>query len=725
MNNKQPQKQPENKNVFKNKNMFLIIVVIIGVMLLLNMYNAEYDSDKVSRTEFLEWMEDPSVRIQELKLQKSMDGVIITGTRFLNSEELTKQEGKQGFFNNLKRTNQSGKAPFRTHMLETPNEMIQKWEADKKLSVEIIHDSNGWLEHIFAFLPLILIIAFFWFIMSRQGNQGGRGLFSMGKSRAKMLNPDKPKTTFKDVAGCDEAKEELQEVVEFLKNPKKYTRLGAKLPKGALLLGNPGTGKTLLARAVAGEAGVPFFSMSGSDFVEMFVGVGASRVRDLFDTGKKHAPCIIFIDEIDAVGRQRGAGVGGGHDEREQTLNQLLVEMDGFSSNEGVILIAATNRADVLDKALLRPGRFDRQINVDTPDLKGREAILKVHLSKRKVPLDADVDLRTIAKGTPGLSGADLENLINEACLLSARYNNKKVSMIDFEEAKDKIMIGAERRSRVMTEEEKRATAFHEAGHCLINHLMEHADPVHKLTIIPRGQALGISFSIPEKDFYTRDKRYFEDRIAIALAGRAAEILVFNQKNTGAYNDIQQATEIARRMVTAWGMTEELGPINYEPRESGYTEIKDFANTTVERIDSIVRGIIDEQMSRVDKLLSENRAKLDALAKALLEHEVLDRAEILKVIDDGEALESTKKSRQYAKMKKMREEKERNKDKEQAIELAIEELERARENNEIPAKPEQEETEVVEEEVEEATEEKDKPKAESRPSGQPTPNPEP
>src|SRR5690606_35028467 len=378
--------------------------------------------------------------------------------------------------------------------------------------------------------------------------------------RAKLLSEVQNKVTFADVAGIDESKDELEEIVAFLKDPKKFTRLGGRIPKGVLLLGPPGTGKTLLAKAVAGEADVPFFSMSGSDFVEMFVGVGASRVRDLFEQSKKNAPCIIFIDEIDAVGRQRGAGLGGGHDEREQTLNQLLVEMDGFTANDGVILIAATNRPDVLDPALLRPGRFDRQVVVDLPDARGREGILRVHLDKRKVPLEADVDPAQIAKGTPGLSGADLENLVNEACLLAARFGNEKVAMVDFEEAKDKIMIGTERASRILGEEERRTTAYHEAGHAIVSLHGKYADPLHKITIIPRGRALGITFQLPEKEAYTVDSRFVLDKIAILMRGRGAELLMFNQMNTGASNDIERATELARKYVCEWGMSE-LGPV--------------------------------------------------------------------------------------------------------------------------------------------------------------------
>jgi cell division protease FtsH len=473
--------------------------------------------------------------------------------------------------------------------------------------------------------------------------QGGpKGLFSFGKSKAKLLSGDRPKVTFSDVAGADEAKQELQEIIEFLKDPAKFQKLGGKIPKGALLLGAPGTGKTLLARAVAGEAGVPFFSMSGSDFVEMFVGVGASRVRDLFDQGKKSAPCIIFIDEIDAVGRHRGAGLGGGHDEREQTLNQLLVEMDGFESNDGVILLAATNRPDVLDPALLRPGRFDRQIVVDIPDVKGREGILKVHT--RKIPLTEDVNLSVLARGTPGLSGADLANMVNEAALLGARRNHIKVTMQDFEDAKDKVMMGTERRSLVISEEEKKATAYHESGHALVGKLVPGSDPVHKMTIIPRGLALGVTHYLPIDEKHTYSKKYLETKLLHILGGRVAEKLVFNELTTGAGNDIERATELARKMVCEWGMSERLGPLTFGKKEGQIflgREIathRDYSEDTAQEIDKEVRRIVEEAEEETTKLLSANLDKLHLLANALLEKEILDGEEIDKILR-GEKLE--------------------------------------------------------------------------------------
>jgi cell division protease FtsH len=498
----------------------------------------------------------------------------------------------------------------------------------------------SWTTLLLTFSPWLIFI-FVWLFMIRQMQGGPKGLFSFGKSKAKLLTENKPKVTFADVAGADEAKEELREVIEFLKEPAKFQKLGGKIPKGALLLGPPGTGKTLLARAVAGEAGVPFFSMSGSDFVEMFVGVGASRVRDLFDQGKRNAPCIIFIDEIDAVGRHRGAGLGGGHDEREQTLNQLLVEMDGFESNEGVILIAATNRPDVLDPALLRPGRFDRQIVVDAPDVKGREGILKVHT--RKIAIAGEVNLEVLARGTPGLSGADLANLVNEAALLAARRNREKVMMVDFEDAKDKVMMGTERRSLVISEKEKETTAYHEAGHALVARLIPGTDPVHKVTIVPRGRALGLTSYLPVDERHTYSKDYLEGRMAFMLGGRAAELLVFDQLTTGAGNDLERATDLARRMVCEWGMSEKMGPLTYgKKREEIFlgreiSQHRDYSEETAQMIDGEVKRIIVEAEEKAQKLLADNIDKLKRIAVALLEREILDGHEVDQLIN-GEDL---------------------------------------------------------------------------------------
>jgi cell division protease FtsH len=482
-------------------------------------------------------------------------------------------------------------------------------------------------------LPWMILIGL-WLFFWRQVQQGGNRAFAFGKSRAKQLTADTPKVTFADVAGCDEAKVELQEIIEFLKDPQRFQRLGGRLPKGVLLVGPPGTGKTLLARAVAGEAGRPFFSMSGSDFVEMFVGVGASRVRDLFETGKSHAPCIIFIDEIDAVGRHRGAGLGGGHDEREQTLNQLLVEMDGFESNEGVILIAATNRPDVLDPALLRPGRFDRQIVVDMPDVRGREMILRVHA--RKIPLADNVRLDVIARATPGLAGADLANIVNEAALLAARRNRTSVMMDDFEDAKDKVMLGVERKSLVLSEEERRLTAYHEAGHALVSLRVPGLDPVHKVSIVPRGRALGITFSLPEEDRHNYTREYIHGRLAMAYGGRVAEELVFGREKvtTGAAQDIEQATEMARRMVTLFGMSDAVGPIAVGDREQQIflgreiAQRREVSERTAEVVDAEIKRILQDAYDRARNILQQDMATLHRMAATLLERETLDREDV-------------------------------------------------------------------------------------------------
>jgi len=484
-------------------------------------------------------------------------------------------------------------------------------------------------------LPWILIIAFWIIIMRRMqsgGAGGGKNIFSFGKSKAKLLSETGTKVTFNDVAGADEAKEELSEIIEFLKTPAKFQKLGGKIPRGVLLLGPPGTGKTLLARAVAGEAGVPFFSISGADFVEMFVGVGASRVRDLFEQGKKNAPCIIFIDEIDAVGRHRGAGLGGGHDEREQTLNQLLIEMDGFEQNNGVIIIAATNRPDILDPALLRPGRFDRQVVVDRPDVKGREGILKVHT--RKTPLANDISIDIIAKGTPGFSGADIANLVNEAALLAARRNSDNVTMNDFEEAKDKVMMGTARRSLIISDKEKKTTAYHESGHVIVAKMIPESDPVHKVTIIPRGRALGVTTYLPIDEKHTYSKEYLEAMLAYAMGGRAAEKLIFNEYTTGASNDIDRATSMARRMVCEFGMSEKLGPISYGQKQEEIflgreiNQHRDYSESTQILIDDEIKRIIQSGMDKAERLLNENIDKLHIMSDALLERETLDSFEI-------------------------------------------------------------------------------------------------
>ncbi len=487
-----------------------------------------------------------------------------------------------------------------------------------------------------SWFPMLLLIGVWVFFMRQMQGGGKGGAFSFGKSRARMMDEAQNTLTFADVAGCDEAKEEVQELVDFLRDPSKFQKLGGRIPKGVLMVGNPGTGKTLLAKAIAGEAKVPFFSISGSDFVEMFVGVGAARVRDMFENAKKHAPCIIFIDEIDAVGRHRGAGLGGGNDEREQTLNQLLVEMDGFEGHSGIIVIAATNRPDILDPALLRPGRFDRQVVVPLPDIRGREEILKVHM--RKVPIAGDVKADIIARGTPGFSGADLANLVNEAALFAARGNKRLVDMDDFEKAKDKIMMGAERRSMVMTEEEKMNTAYHESGHAVVAKLVPKSDPVHKVTIIPRGRALGLTMQLPEQDRYAYDKEYLLSRIAVLFGGRIAEELFMNQMTTGASNDFERATQMARDMVTRYGMSE-LGVMVYGENEGevflgrSVTQHKNVSEATMQKVDAEIRRIIDEQYALARKLLDENRDKVEAMTKALLDWETIDAEQIDDIMD--------------------------------------------------------------------------------------------
>ena len=504
--------------------------------------------------------------------------------------------------------------------------------------------ASPWATLMYSWAPVLLIIGF-WIFFMRQMQSGGNKALSFGKSRAKLSSSTQKKMTFKDVAGVDEAKEELQEIIEFLKEPQKYQKLGGRIPKGVLLVGAPGTGKTLLARAVAGEASVPFFTISGSDFVEMFVGVGASRVRDLFEQGKKNAPCIVFIDELDAVGRHRGAGLGGGHDEREQTLNQLLVEMDGFESNEGVILVAATNRPDVLDPALLRPGRFDRRIIVNRPDVKGREGVLGVHT--KKIPLSDDVDTSVVARGTSGFSGADLANLVNEAALNAARYNQKTVRMADFEFAKDKVLMGSERRSMIISDEEKKITAVHEAGHALLTVLLPNADPIHKVTIIPRGMALGLTQQLPVDDKHSYSSEYLNDQIAVLLGGRIAEEITNGSTTTGAGNDLERVTELARKMICEWGMSDTMGPLTFGKKEEQIflgreiAQHQDYSEETAIRIDQEVKRVVMENYKRSRSLLEENRAVLVKMAEELLVHEVLDGAQVRRLaagmsLDDPE-----------------------------------------------------------------------------------------
>jgi cell division protease FtsH len=520
---------------------------------------------------------------------------------------------------------------FRTFEPDYPELVRSLRDKEVKITAKPEDDSPWYMVLLLNWFPMLLLIGV-WIFFMRQMQGGGGKVMSFGKSRAKLLTENQQRVTFSDVAGVDEAKDDLQEIIAFLKDPKKFTKLGGRIPKGCLLVGAPGTGKTLLARAIAGEAGVPFFNISGSDFVEMFVGVGASRVRDLFVQGKKKAPCIIFIDEIDAVGRHRGAGFGGGNDEREQTLNQLLVEMDGFESNEGVILIAATNRPDVLDPALLRPGRFDRNVVVPRPDIRGREGILQVHT--RKVPLSTDVDIRVLARSTPGFTGADLENLVNEAALLAAWNDKEKVNMVDLELAKDKVMMGAERRSMIISDEEKRTTAYHEAGHALVAKLLPGADPIHKVTIIPRGMALGLTQQLPMDEKYTYPREYLLNNLVILFGGRVAEELVLEHTTTGAGNDIEKATDLARRMVCEWGMSEKLGPMTFGRKEEeiflgrDFTQRADYSKNTAVEIDGEIRRIIQESYHRAKDLLTSNLRVLHKIAEKLLEKEVLDGSEI-------------------------------------------------------------------------------------------------
>jgi cell division protease FtsH len=541
----------------------------------------------------------------------------------------------EGVTGEFRATAPGGKREFTTTAPANYPTMIDLLKA-KGVTMEIEPARDApFITALITWAPVLFLIGL-WIFFMRQMQAGGNKALSFGKSKAKLLSGNAKKVTFKDVAGVDEAKLELHEIIEFLKEPQKFTKLGGKIPKGVLLMGPPGTGKTLLARAIAGEANAPFFSISGSDFVEMFVGVGASRVRDLFEQGKKNAPCIIFIDEIDAVGRHRGAGLGGGHDEREQTLNQLLVEMDGFESNDGVILVAATNRPDVLDPALLRPGRFDRRVVVDLPDLKGREGILRVHT--RNIPLSEDVDVSVLARGTPGFSGADLANLVNEAALNAARYDKKKVQMVDFEFAKDKVLMGVERKSMVMSDREKRNTAYHESGHTIVAAILPAADPLHKVTIIPRGRALGLTQQLPTEDKYSYSKRYLDSMLAVLMGGRIAEEIFLNEITTGAGNDIERATNMARRMVCEWGMSEALGPATFGKKEEAiflgreFAQHQDYSEATAIEIDREVRRILDRAYNQAKEIITQNKNALDRIARKLLERETLEGWEVNEIL---------------------------------------------------------------------------------------------
>ena len=596
------------------KNILVWLAVVVSLVLLWQLFYSVRDAS-VEERDFTTFYQDMTAKkIKSVKISgEDLEGVDNNGKKFK-----TVVPGDAGY-NLAKELEQNG------------------------VAVTLEKTSNSSLMYVFlsSWLPFILLIGF-WLFLMRQMQSGGNKALSFGKSRARLLSSQQKKVTFKDVAGVEEAKEELTEIIEFLKEPQKFQKLGGRIPKGVLLMGPPGTGKTLLARAIAGEANVPFFSISGSDFVEMFVGVGASRVRDLFEQGKKNAPCIIFIDEIDAVGRHRGAGLGGGHDEREQTLNQLLVEMDGFESNDGVILIAASNRPDVLDPALLRPGRFDRQVVVPLPDIRGREGILKVHT--RKIPLSEEVDISVIARGTPGFSGAALANLVNEAALNAARYSRKLVAMSDFEGAKDKVLMGKERRSMVITEADKRVTAYHESGHALVAYMIPGSDPLHKVTIIPRGMALGLTQQLPETDKHNYTKEFVEGQICILMGGRCAEKIFLETETTGAANDIEVATERARKMVTEWGMSPTMGPLSFGKKEEQIflgreiSQHRDYSEATAIRIDEEVRRIVEEGYKRAWNVLESNRDALVRLAEALLEYETLASWEIEAIIK-GEPIE--------------------------------------------------------------------------------------
>jgi cell division protease FtsH len=587
------------------KNILLWVIVAIILMSVFNNLSTTSNDNRISYSEFMQNVQQNQVRDVTISESK-ITGTLQTGAR------------------------------FNTYSPETDNSAMigDLMKHGVKINAKPV-ETSIWTQIFISWFPFLLIIGLWIFFMRQmQGGGGGRGALSFGKSRARMLGEDQVKVTFNDVAGVDEAKEEVSELVEFLRDPGKFQKLGGKIPRGVLMTGSPGTGKTLLARAIAGEAKVPFFTISGSDFVEMFVGVGASRVRDMFEQAKKHAPCIIFIDEIDAVGRHRGAGLGGGHDEREQTLNQLLVEMDGFEGNEGVIVIAATNRPDVLDPALLRPGRFDRQVVVPLPDMRGREQILKVHM--RKVPIGDDVQPKIIARGTPGFSGADLANLVNEAALFAARANHRLVGMEEFEKAKDKIMMGAERKSMVMSEDEKKLTAYHEAGHAIVGLSVPSHDPVYKVTIIPRGRALGVTMFLPEEDRYSYSKERLESQISSLFGGRLAEELIFGAESvtTGASNDIHRVTDIARNMVTKWGLSEKLGPMTYSEEEGevflghSVAQHKNVSDETAHIIDEEIRTIVDRNYQRAKTVLEENMDKLHTMADALIKYETIDKEQI-------------------------------------------------------------------------------------------------
>ncbi|MGD6834692.1 ATP-dependent zinc metalloprotease FtsH [Sutcliffiella halmapala] len=604
--------------IFRNTIFYLLIfLVVIGVVSFFNSPNTK--EDPITYNTFIQNLEEN--KVEEFSIQPTRSVYEVRG-KIKGAEE-----GKTF----VTAVPNSPSALERVETIAETNKIV--------MNVEKAEETSGWVTFFTSIIPFVIIFILFFFLLN-QAQGGGSRVMNFGKSKAKLYSEEKKKVKFKDVAGADEEKQELVEVVEFLKDPRKFSELGARIPKGVLLVGPPGTGKTLLARAVAGEAGVPFFSISGSDFVEMFVGVGASRVRDLFENAKKNAPCIIFIDEIDAVGRQRGAGLGGGHDEREQTLNQLLVEMDGFGANEGIIIVAATNRPDILDPALLRPGRFDRQITVDRPDLKGREAVLQVHA--RNKPLDDNINMKTIAMRTPGFSGADLENLLNEAALVAARHDKKKIDMLDIDEAIDRVIAGPAKKSRVISKKERNIVAYHEAGHTIIGVVLDEADMVHKVTIVPRGQAGGYAVMLPKEDRYFMTKPELLDKIVGLLGGRVAEELVFGEASTGAHNDFQRATAIARKMVTEYGMSEKLGPLQFGQNSGGQVFLgrdiqneQNYSDAIAHQIDTEIQRFIKESYERAKQILTENRDKLELIAQTLLEVETLDADQIKHLVEKG------------------------------------------------------------------------------------------
>ena len=603
----------------------LIWALIFGAIPLFSWLSKRQDAGikQFTYTEFLKAVQDGQIK-DVMIASEATGNEVVRGALVLKKGETATKEAKE----------------YKAYINLSFDRDLSKELKEKGIPVKIEPAAGFWSTFLMSSLPFLLPLVFLWFLFSRQMRSMGKGAFSFGKSRARLLSRDKNRMTFKDVAGIEEAKEEVQEIVEFLKDPKRFQRLGGRIPKGVLMIGPPGTGKTLLAKAIAGEADVPFFSISGSDFVEMFVGVGASRVRDMFEQGRKAAPCLIFVDEIDAVGRSRFTGIGGGHDEREQTLNALLVEMDGFDTQEGVILIAATNRPDVLDPALLRPGRFDRQIAIDLPDVKGREEILRVHA--RKVKLSDAVDLSVIARGTPGFAGADLANLLNEAALLAARDQKKAIGMIELEEARDKVRFGRERRSRVMDDKDKEITAYHEAGHAVVAASLENTEPIHKVTIIPRGNAyLGATMQLPEKDHYTYGRKKVLDELTVYMGGRIAEEMIFSDITSGAYGDIRGATRLARKMVCEWGMSDKMGFIEYGEKEQqvfvgrDMSHGREFSEATAQAIDAEVRRIVDECYARAKRIIEEKRDKLEVLAKTLLECETLDGAHVKEILKTG------------------------------------------------------------------------------------------